>query len=556
MSKGKNKNKNKNAVKSGRVKAVTGTNEESAKESSETIAPAEEDKETLNPESYVDPDLDLDDDGRVAPTIRSSAKKEKKASSSPAKSEPSKKASSDKKEQVPFVQKLKSLFPLSFLIAFGFNLIYGSIFYSQYEAVSLYDTSSYFSAAEEIIAGRTDLLRTPVYPLFLHLCKKISPENVNRLAVTIQIVVFFISMWFFFRLVRQFTSNSVLCAAGTILYGCMTPITAFNFLMLTESFSISGLVIFAYLLVLFIKERKVWMYTVCIAMTLFLTLLRPSAVYLFVVVVCAAIPSVIDIIRKKINWKEKRFLAPPIAFAICLASLLGYMSMNRDYNNYFGLSYVSEMNKYYDVVQADIWHDNPDTEMVAAIQQKFDEGAGALTAAIDTELAFRNMDTEPDRLIEFNRNAIDQNTGKYVYYLAKKVLTMGYNHMEYNLSNDSYFFKEEGNKEILWAGDLMDFNVNYVYFIFLLSAIGIVAVAVRKKHILWSEIMIALIIGGQLAVNILAGPAEFHRLNAPCYPFSLLMVIVWAGIAYDAIMASAGKDMKEEESPESPVTNG
>lgn len=532
MSKGKNKNKNKNVV------SDTATEEKGVKEEDIVKEESEVPSKTLD----IDPDLDLDDDGRVTKTITSSKKAEKSSSPKASTSKGTRKA----REKKPFVKKLWDLFPLSFLIAFGFNLIYGCIFYRQYDAVSLYDTSSYFTAGDLLLAGKTDLLRTPIYPLFLKLCEKISSEHVNRLAVTIQIVIFFISMWFFYKLLRQFTSNQVLCATGTILYGCMTPITAFNFLMLTESFSVSGLVIFAYLLVRFIKERTVWMYTACIALTLFLTLLRPSAVYLFVVIVFAAIPSIIDIVRKKIDIRDKRYLAPPIAFVVCLAALLGYMSMNRDYNNYFGLSYVSEMNKFYDVVQADIWQDNPDSGIVASLQEKFDNGAGALQAAIDTELEFRNMDTEPDRLSEFNSKAIDQHTKKYIYYLGKKVLTMGYNHMEYNLSNDSYFFKEDGNKDILWAGDLMDFNVNYVYFVFLLSAIGIVTYTIKKKRFMWPEIMIALIIAGQLSVNILAGPAEFHRLNAPCYPFSLLFVIVWAGLALDAIMNARDK---EEDQP-------
>lgn len=434
------------------------------------------------------------------------------------------------------LDKIKLYFPPAFIVSFVFNLFYGIFYYRQFAASDLYDTVSYFAAIDNILQGKTDFLRTPVYPLFLDFCRKVNPDHVKEFAVAIQFVVFYISMWFFYKLMSRFTSNPAFLATATIFYGCMSPVIGYNYLLLTESFSISGLVIFAYLLVLFVEKRKYGYYTACILGTFFMTMLRPSAVYLYIVVAVAAIPSVIALIRKKRTVKLHEILVPVASFVLCIAALLGYMGKNKKEYGFFGISYVSEMNRFYDVVQADIWSDNQDSMVVNCIAENIGTGSSPLGAAIETEINFRNFKTEPDRIPEFSRSAIKAHPDKYYYYLAKKVLRMGETNTEYFLTNDSFYFKEGADKSTLWIGDLLDFNVNFVYFVFLLSAIGIIAYGIRKKDVLWSMLLITLIIGGQLGVNVLAGPAEFHRLNAPCYPFAIMLALIWAGLAFDKLI--------------------
>ena len=47
------------------------------------------------------------------------------------------------KTSANFPERLKKHFPLSFIIAFVFDLIYGCLYYSQYNAIDLYDTASF-----------------------------------------------------------------------------------------------------------------------------------------------------------------------------------------------------------------------------------------------------------------------------------------------------------------------------------------------------------------------------------------------------------------------------
>ena len=422
----------------------------------------------------------------------------------------------------------KKIISIPLIIAYAFNIIYGFFYYRMYEAISFFDTSSYFAAAEKIIEGKPDYLRTPLYPLFLHLCESINKENAKELCVIIQIIVFYISMFFFFRLIEQFTSNKVMMVLGTICYGCMTCVINFNVFLLTESFSVSGTVIFAYYMVRFIKEWKPGKLTVCMALSFLLTMLRPSALYLYIVDLAALIILTGNIIRNKIP-SPKKYLLPFAAYIIGICLLISYISLNWQYNHFYGLSYVSDMNKFYDVVQADIWQDNSDTAITASLREKQANGSGVLGSAIDTESQFRDLENAPSRIKDFNDEAIRNHRSQYIYYLMKKILIMGSTHMEYNHTMDSNFLKEEANRNIIWPGDLLDFNINFVYFTVLILIINIVSTFFTKKTVMTAELMIFLITAGQLEINILAGPGEFHRLNITCYPMSILLISAWAG---------------------------
>lgn len=427
---------------------------------------------------------------------------------------------------------IKDKIPLSLVIAYVIDIIYGFLYYRILDVGSPFDTYSYFAAAENIMKGKPDLLRTPFYPLFLHLCETISKENGRQISAIIQIVVFYISIYFFYRLIEQFTSSSIMAGFGTVCYGCMTSVISFNVILLTESFSVSGTVIFTYFLIKFFKDWKYGRLTFCIILSFFMIMLRPSALYLFIVDIAAFVALAVKITRKHIQH-FKRYLIPFGFYIAGIAFLLFYISLNARYNHYNGLSYVSEMNKFYDIVQADIWQDNSDTVITDSITAKLDNNSGLLGSAIQTEAEFRDMENAPSRIKHFNDEAIKKHRTEYIYYLLKKALIMGSTHMEYNYTMDSSYLKENANRKIIWPGDLLDFNINFVYFTALILFINIVSIFIIHKQVLIPEFFLFLVIAGQLSINILAGPGEFHRLNITCYPMSILLLAAWAGNALE-----------------------
>jgi hypothetical protein len=436
-----------------------------------------------------------------------------------------------------------SVFPVPFILAYVFDIVYGFFYYRSFKATSFFDTGSYFNAALNLMKGRVDLFRTPVYPLFLHLVEKVDKDNIANICMAVQIAVFYISIYFFFKTMEQFTSNRVMLTVGTIIYGCMSPVITFNFYVLTESFAISGTTLFCYLIVIYAKKYKPGYLAGCIALTLFLTMLRPSMVFLYVVSGIAVIPLIVRMFRKKQYGMN---LVTVIAFVLSVSALFGYMTKNKMDNNYFGLSYVSDMNRFYDVVQADIWRDNSNTLIVSDLYNRIEEGnTEALTAAIDSEIYNRDMANDPYRIADFNKEAISKHKVEYLKFLIKKIFRMGSYNTAYNLTHDSYYLRDEANKDIVWIGDFFDFNVNFSYLICLVTWIMAASVLVERKKLLAGEFMISLMIAGQLAVNILTGPAEFHRLNVICYPLTILLTFACVGLALDRIKSSIPEKTKQ-----------
>ena len=441
------------------------------------------------------------------------------------------------------VAKLKSIFDLPLIIAFIFDIIYGAMYYSSFNCISLYDTASYDQAGDRLLQGHLDLLRTPGYPLFLKFVARISnPEKFREVGCGIQIFFFYIGIIVFYLLLKKFIKNPVVLAAGTIFYGCLSPIITFNTMLLTESFSATGIVIFAYLLVDYVQTGNRRRLNGAIILSLVLTMIRPSALNLFIVLAICMIPYFIELIKKVLNKKSiQKISSSLIVYVVCIGILFGYMCMNKAQNNYFGLSYVSEMNKFYDIVLAECWMDNSDTEMVESIRRMQDEGYGVLGSAIETEKFFRENGADPQRLIDFNDEALRRHGAQHRNYIIKKTIYMGESNQLNNLSHDSNFLKEEASRDTIWLGDFLDCNINFVYFMFLLSAVIIATVWFKNKTLLWKYIVVTLIIGGQLAVNVLAGPGEFGRLTVPCYPFALLLIIVWVGITTDVLLKKESK---------------
>lgn len=447
------------------------------------------------------------------------------------------------KTSQPAKAKLLSVFPVPFIVAFVFDCVYGFFYYRCFKATSFYDTGSYFTAATNLVNGKIDLLRTPVYPLLLRTLEHIDKKHATTICVFIQIAVFYISIFFFFKLLEMFTSNGVMQAAGTIIYGCMSSVITYNFYVLTESFAISGTVFFCYLIVRYVKKDKPLSLTGAIILTLILAMLRPSMVFLYVVVAVAIIPLIVRMFRKK-SFKLK--LVPIFALILCVAALIGYMVKNKKDNNYFGLSYVSDMNRFYDVVQADIWRDNSNVLIVSDLYTRIEEeNTAPLGAAIAVEEANRDLVNDPMRFADFNREAISKHKGEYVQFLIKKALRMGAFKTEYNLTHDSYYFKDEDSKKYVWFGDIFDFNVNYSYLVCLVTWLAALTVLIQKKKLMAGEFLISLVIAGQIAINILSGPAEFHRLNVICYPLTVLLTFACVGLALDSAGNSISRQKRE-----------
>jgi hypothetical protein len=303
------------------------------------------------------------------------------------------------------MKKFMKLGPL--WIAYVINALYSLQYYPKFNFVSLFDTASYMQAGSRILSGQVDRLRTPAYPLFLMLCSFLSGgegDKMRLFAGIIQIAVFFISMYFFYRIAEHFIENAFLQCFAVVVYGCASIIINYHVMLLTESFSISGIVIFAFLLIRYVETNRPLFIIWASAAAWIITMIRPSGLFLFVA--AALLMAGVCVNRRT---------APPksalIAFMLSVALIFGYMGLNLWQNKYFGLSSVSDINQFYDVAIAGICKDNSDQEIAKALQEQIDGGLSPLGAAIETERNFASYDRsiESDHSIRKPFGAISRN---------------------------------------------------------------------------------------------------------------------------------------------------
>jgi len=423
------------------------------------------------------------------------------------------------------------------LWAYFINIIYGIYFYPKYAVMNYYDTGSYFDAFQRISNWRADMFRTPVYPILLVLFDPMdgSKDAFTPVLAYFQLLIFYVSMYCFYRLMKNFTKKPIIQAAAVIAYGCASPIIIFNKSLLTESLTISGIIFLMFLFFRHIETKRGGFLISACFVTFILTMLRPSNVFIYIVT---------GIYTAGFWVRNKRFSSPVAVYAVCLLMLFGYMWLNRIQNNYFGLSIVSERNRMHDIVCADIYHDNSDREIVKAIEAKKAEDRPDPEIAYEVGLEFESF-SPINRIGAFVSEAMRKHPILFLRYLVRKSLDIGQTSMLMWYSNSQV--KEGVPEPLVIPGDFLSLNIGAIFLMAIIEFLVVLSGWIREKTVQWDSFLLFLMIAGQSAMNILAAPGEYHRLFAPVYPLVILCLFSHSGWR--------GRLSRKQEKPEKPARN-
>lgn len=180
--------------------------------------------------------------------------------------------------------------PIIIYIFFIIILIRLIFYYNMKEYTEAFDTSSYFQNYEgSILKACIDEQRTPVYPTVYKIFKSIcgTDDITYRTIILMQEIVSIVSIAVLYKTFQSIFSSKKYVYILTILYGTCPMIFCYNKMLLTESFSISFMVMFVCLLISFNKKPSIKKNILIAIYTFFLIMLRPSflyiTVYLFIV---------------------------------------------------------------------------------------------------------------------------------------------------------------------------------------------------------------------------------------------------------------------------------
>lgn len=231
-------------------------------------------------------------------------------------------------------------YPVLYCVAIVMEIVYAYIFgYVCPEHVLWFDGPSYLDAMNCLASGKLDLTRTPTYPIILGAVKYVFGNEFINVTIFLQVVVYFASSILFQRIVAKFVYSSKVTFWIVAYYLLGIGFNQYHYLIMTESFSISGLVVLMYLLLKSYPGQLTVKEVVLSILTLVsLVYLRPVFVYLipvtFIYFVCLYF-------NRKVNIKNLSIGS--IGLSLIVASIVLYT--NSMYKTY-GIRSVCIVNTY------------------------------------------------------------------------------------------------------------------------------------------------------------------------------------------------------------------
>ena len=380
----------------------------------------------------------------------------------------------------------------------------------------------YWNAPLYVVGGDTisytleydHAFRTPVYPYFAKIIALFSGREQDAwfAAITIaQRVIFFASVPLFYALVKRLAKNKTAINIATLLYGLSPALLSWNILPLTESISIVETVALLFFTVRYLQEHRKSDALLSGVVVLVMVMTRPAAIYLLAVWVLFWAAQVI--IAKRHQLSKKRMAAIKsglIGATIALGGVFAYACINWAYYGHFGISTVSYINKLLTIVDSGLYQKSDNAEIRDHIQAVSDEGMEIYN------IVWRELYVKYpyDELNAFVNDVVSQNRGEYIGIMAKKALDWGAQPLA-----DSYVpsTRVEVDSAQL-AATLFPVSFGVVYIVIIGGCVWLGVRMVRAKKLDWVVLVFVMIVGGNVAVTILAAPYEPARLCVTSIP--------------------------------------
>lgn len=204
---------------------------------------------------------------------------------------------------------------------------------------TLGNTGTYLFAGRSLFSGTLDELRTPVYPALCQIFTLGKYFNGLYLLSAFQMLIFIVSVPYFYKTVALITRRKTVKCFFTCLYAWNLPIINYTAFIITESLTISSVVFFGYMLTAIIKGKA--SRCICIAMPILLLcmiMLRPFCI--------CFVP--LGILAYAYAYYKKTLLHTTAAISSTLIAaiiVLGYCAEHKRLYGRFALSNVSSINR-------------------------------------------------------------------------------------------------------------------------------------------------------------------------------------------------------------------
>lgn len=370
------------------------------------------------------------------------------------------------------------------------------------------DTESYIQAWEQSLAqGRLDLLRTPLYPLFIGFCQQVAGVYFGWVCVALQHLVFLLSIHYFRQVASMALSSGHKAHSSeqvvlwlTLCYAIFPVTSVWGSILLTESFAVSGVVFFAYHMLSYTCCHRASSAIWSAVFMLLLILLRPFFVYLIPIAL--------------LFWLFMLKARRPGALMGCVAVLLVGLSQLAycyQFQRQFGLfahSSVSTVNSAYlgfqDGLMRPEFTTNGDYQ---AFIQEHNGTSDPWPVCLDAMERFGCL--EVNRSVKASMHALPMEWADHALSRLGTVSHARYN-VSYVVSNP--------------ISSVFRFSVMFLFIFLVCYAIGMVYFWLRHRRVPYASLLLWLIVAGCVATSVIAAQSDWGRLTAPSFPLFLCML--------------------------------
>lgn len=390
---------------------------------------------------------------------------------------------------------------------------------------NLPDTQSYVYAANRLLNGEWDSFRTPVYPAVIALGKILFGAHWKCFTVALQLIAFFLSAITLQRLTLK------LCESKKVTYWIVTSylfliaLSSFPVRILTEAFSVSG-VIFILWLLLRKYPQKPSLIDTCVAtfILIILIFLRPLFIYL-IPVFAVYFSGALWIYRKEF---KATFLTSIISLSVATGCVQLYKHTMYTHFGINSISIVSSINNYFPIREA--IELNPklteNMQMRTYLQELKNRGMiHDLDSIFKETICLRDCSTDYE-FETYVQSQINQNKFSFIKNIATRA---------YFKALPSVYFPLHYSDKVIYSNNII-FPIIIpliswllpsitIYFLFIIIyAIGWIAVWRHNKQIPLPSLLLLMVTAGITVASILGAQGEWCRLSLPGFPALLILI--------------------------------
>lgn len=357
--------------------------------------------------------------------------------------------------------------------------------------------------------------RTPVYPIILRIFQKIFGETNFLLFVCyFQMAVSFSAIIYFYKTLKMISKRNWLVYGMTFLFGASNTFSGYDFVILTESLALSGVIFFIYFLVKYLKSNNIKYGINSVILMFFLTFLRPSFLLFDAIIL-------MFLLIQQLITRRKEIFKIIVVNVICWFGILFYCFLFFNSTGIFTISDPMPRQLLVICIDRDYYLDSDDKEYVKFIEDSIKSNSTTWESVWDALSHFGLKRTE-----SFAKECIKNNLSKYLKNeISESVINANCNFISYNIA------KEDINKNMY---DLRNLTIGFfdvlkpIHALILATYFLIITIKglFFEKKIYWLACGFCVFIISIFISSMIATCGEYIRTMIHMFPF------IYIGLAY------------------------